>query len=107
MVATSAYADLVDELRERRVQIAQGGSESARARHTARGKMLARDRIDALVDRGSPFLEVAPLAGYEMYDGACPGGGVVAGIGLVHGRHVMIVANDATVKGGAYYPITV
>jgi 3-methylcrotonyl-CoA carboxylase beta subunit len=107
MSATAAYADLVDELRERRAVIALGGSDSARSRHTSRGKMLARDRIDALLDTGSPFLEIAPLAGYEMYGGDCPAGGVIAGIGLVHDRHVMIVANDATVKGGTYYPITV
>lgn len=101
------YRDLVDELRERRAQAALGGPEKARTRHTERGKLLARDRIDLLLDRGSPFLEVAPLAGYELYGGDCPAGGVVAGIGLIHGRHVMVVANDATVKGGTYYPITV
>ena len=101
------YRALVEQLRERREDIARGGPERARERHTARGKMLARDRIDALLDRGSPFLEVAPLAAFDMYDGDCPAGGVVAGIGLVHGRHVMVVANDATVKGGTYYPITV
>ena len=101
------YRALVEQLRERREDIARGGPEKARERHTARGKMLARDRIDALLDRGSPFLEVAPLAAFGMYDGDCPAGGVVAGIGLVHGRHVMVVANDATVKGGTYYPITV
>ena len=101
------YRALVEELRERREDIARGGPEKARERHTARGKMLARDRIDALLDRGSPFLEVAPLAAFDMYDGDCPAGGVVAGIGLVHGRHVMVVANDATVKGGTYYPVTV
>ena len=101
------YRALVEQLRERREDVARGGPERARERHTARGKMLARDRIDALLDRGSPFLEVAPLAAFGMYDGDCPAGGVVAGIGLVHGRHVMVVANDATVKGGTYYPITV
>ncbi|WP_144795318.1 carboxyl transferase domain-containing protein [Microbacterium paludicola] len=107
MTAPVTYADLVSELRERRRLVALGGPEKARTRHTGRGKMLARDRIDHLLDRGSPFLEVAPLAGYDMYDGECPSGGVVAGIGLVHGRHVMIIANDATVKGGTYFPITV
>ncbi|WP_309615509.1 carboxyl transferase domain-containing protein, partial [Salinibacterium sp.] len=71
------------------------------------GKLLARDRIDALLDRGSPFLEVAPLAAFELYDNECPGAGVIAGIGMIHGRHCMVVANDATVKGGAYYPLTV
>jgi len=101
------YRELVDELRDRRAEAARGGPASARERHTARGKMLARDRIDALLDVGSPFVEVAPLAAYGMYGGDCPAGGVVAGIGLVHGRHVMVVANDATVKGGSYFPITV
>ncbi|MCC4247844.1 carboxyl transferase domain-containing protein [Microbacterium testaceum] len=101
------YRALVDELRERRAVTAEGGPAKARERHVSRGKMLARDRIDALLDRGSPFLEVAPLAAYGMYGGDCPAGGVVAGIGLVHGRHVMVLANDATVKGGTYYPITV
>lgn len=101
------YRELVAELRERRAEAALGGPERARTRHTERRKLLARDRIDLLLDRGSPFLEVAPLAGYELYGGDCPAGGVVAGIGLVHGRHVMVVANDATVKGGTYYPITV
>ena len=101
------YRELVAELRERREAIAKGGPDAARERHIARGKLLARDRIDALLDVGSPFLEVAPLAAYEMYGGDCPAGGVVAGIGLVHGRHVMVVANDATVKGGTYFPITV
>jgi 3-methylcrotonyl-CoA carboxylase beta subunit len=101
------YRELVDELRVRRAEAALGGPEKARLRHTERGKLLARDRIDHLLDTGSPFLEVAPLAGYGMYDGDAPSGGVVAGIGLIHGRHVMVVANDATVKGGTYYPITV
>jgi len=104
---TSSYRALVDELRERRAEAALGGPETSRDRHTKRGKLLARDRVDGLLDRGSPFLEIAPLAGWELYGGDCPAGGLVAGIGLVHGRHVMVVANDATVKGGTYYPITV
>ncbi|MDI6022567.1 carboxyl transferase domain-containing protein [Leucobacter sp. UT-8R-CII-1-4] len=104
---TTSYSDLVAQLRERRATIALGGPEKSRERHVARGKLLARDRISHLVDSGSPFLEVAPLAGYEMYGGDAPSGGVIAGIGLIHGRQVMIVANDATVKGGTYYPITV
>ena len=102
-----SYRSLIDELRARRAEAALGGPEPARTRHVARGKLLARDRIDLLLDRGSPFLEVAPLAGWELYGGDCPSGGVIAGIGLIHGRHVMVVANDATVKGGTYYPITV
>ena len=101
------YPDLIAELERRRAEAARGGPERARERHTARGKLLARDRIDTLLDVGSPFLEVGALAGLDLYDDECPAGGVVAGVGLVHGRHVMVVANDATVKGGTYYPITV
>ncbi|WP_295035289.1 carboxyl transferase domain-containing protein [uncultured Microbacterium sp.] len=101
------YRELVDELRARRAEAALGGPEKSRIRHTERGKLLARDRVDHLLDTGSPFLEVAPLAGYGLYGGDAPSGGVIAGIGLIHGRHVMVVANDATVKGGTYYPITV
>ena len=106
-VASPTYRELVEELRERRAQAALGGPEKARLRHTERGKLLARDRVDRLLDTGSPFLEIAPLAGYGLYDGDAPSAGVIAGIGLIHGRHVMVVANDATVKGGTYYPITV
>ena len=101
------YPDLIAELERRRGDAARGGPERARERHTARGKLLARDRVDTLLDPGSPFLEVGGLAGLDLYDDECPAGGVVAGVGLVHGRHVMVVANDATVKGGTYYPITV
>ncbi|MFC6154525.1 carboxyl transferase domain-containing protein [Nocardioides yefusunii] len=104
--------DLTAELRERLALVRQGGSEAARAKHTGRGKLLARDRVDRLLDPGSPFLEVAPLAAWGMYgkDGetnAVPSASVVAGVGKVNGRDVMVVANDATVKGGTYYPITV
>ena len=84
-----------------------GGGEKARARHTARGKLLPRDRVDTLLDPGSPFLELAPLAADGMYDGEAPAAGVIAGIGRVAGRECVIVANDATVKGGTYYPMTV
>ncbi len=106
-------AALVEQLRERTARVAQGGSESARTKHTDRGKMLARDRIDALLDPGSPFLELSPLAAYGMYadgrddDFAVPSASIVTGIGRVEGRECVIVANDATVKGGTYYPITV
>ncbi len=103
---TSGYAALIDDLRARRAEAAAGGPEASRRRHLARGKMLARDRVDALLDRGSPFLEIAPLAACDL-DDAWPAAGVVAGIGLVQGRHVMVVANDATVKGGTYHPLTV
>ena len=100
-------AALVEELRERTARVRQGGSESARAKHTGRGKMLARDRVDALLDPGSPFLELSPLAAYGMYDDAVPSAGIVTGIGRIEGRDCVVVANDATVKGGTYYPITV
>ncbi len=109
---TSEFHALVDELRDRTGRVRQGGSESARTKHTDRGKMLARDRIDALLDLGSPFLELSPLAAYGMYaeaddDYAVPSASIVTGIGRVEGRECVIVANDATVKGGTYYPITV
>ncbi|WP_413354955.1 carboxyl transferase domain-containing protein [Microbacterium sp. 1P06AB] len=107
MTAPTTYPDLVAELERRRADAARGGPERARERHTTRGKLLARDRIDTLLDVGSPFLEVGALAGLDLYEDDCPAGGVVAGVGLIHGRHVMVVANDATVKGGTYYPITV
>ncbi|MEZ4657738.1 MAG: carboxyl transferase domain-containing protein [Caldilineaceae bacterium] len=97
----------MDELRARQMQTAQGGGEQARKRHTDRGKMLVRDRIDQLLDDGSPFLELSPLAAWELYDGDAPCAGIVTGIGRISGRECMIVANDATVKGGTYYPITV
>jgi 3-methylcrotonyl-CoA carboxylase beta subunit len=99
--------ELVAELRARLARAARGGSDQARDRHTARGKLLPRDRVERLLDTGSPFLEVAPLAATGMYDDECPAAGVIAGIGLVNGRHVMIVCNDATVKGGTYFPVTV
>ncbi|WP_456788289.1 carboxyl transferase domain-containing protein [Cellulomonas sp. P5_C5] len=98
---------LVAELRDRLRTAAQGGPQRSRDRHVARGKLLPRERIDVLLDEGSPFLEVAPLAADGLYDGDAPGAGVIAGIGLVHGRHVMVLSNDATVKGGTYYPLTV
>ncbi|QHQ35841.1 carboxyl transferase domain-containing protein [Algicella marina] len=84
-----------------------GGGERARDRHVFRGKMLPRDRVAGLLDAGAPFLEIGTFAGHGMYDGAAPCGGVIAGVGRVQGRLVMVVANDATVKGGTYYPITV
>ncbi|WP_426183309.1 carboxyl transferase domain-containing protein [Microbacterium sp. TWP3-1-2b2] len=98
---------LATELRERRAAAALGGPEASRSRHIARGKLLPRERIARLLDEGSPFLEVSPLAADGMYGGEVPGAGVIAGIGLVHGRHVMVVCNDATVKGGSYLPLTV
>jgi len=90
------------------LRVAQaGGSEKARQKHHERGKLLARERIDRLLDPGSPFLELSPLAAHGLYDGDAPSAGVVTGIGLVHGRRVVVVANDATVKGGSYLPLTV
>lgn len=103
----AAQRELVADLRRRLAVAAAGGPERARERHIARGKLLPRDRIDALLDEGSPFLELAPLAATGMYGDESPAAGVIAGIGLVAGRHVMIVCNDATVKGGTYYPMTV
>src|SRR5688500_8851088 len=98
---------LVEELDARLSRAADGGGAKARDRHTARGKLLVRDRIAALLDPGSPFLEIAPLAAEGMYDDAAPGAGMVCGIGRVMGQEVVVVANDATVKGGTYFPMTV
>jgi acetyl-CoA carboxylase carboxyltransferase component len=98
---------LVEQLRQRLAEVRQGGGERYQQRHREQGKMFVRDRIDRLIDPGSPFLEVAPLAAYELYDDETPGAGIVTGIGRVSGRECMIVANDATVKGGSYYPMTV
>ena len=98
---------LRDELCAKVAQAALGGSEAARARHVARGKLLPRDRVERLLDPGSPFLEIGQLAANGMYHGEVPGAGLIAGIGRVSGRQVMIVCNDATVKGGTYYPMTV
>ncbi|MDQ0612915.1 3-methylcrotonyl-CoA carboxylase beta subunit [Microbacterium sp. W4I4] len=99
--------ELAGELRERLSEAALGGPQRSRERHVARGKLLPRDRVTRLLDEGSPFIEIAPLAAYGMYGDEAPGAGVIAGIGLVHGRHVMVVCNDATVKGGTYFPLTV
>lgn len=103
----SSQRALVEELKQRLEAVGRGGSEKSRERHTARGKLLPRDRIDYLLDRGSPFLEVGALAADGMYDDECPGAGLITGIGRVSGRLCMIVSNDATVKGGSYYPMTV
>ena len=97
----------VGQLDQRLESTALGGGEKARNKHTERGKLLPRDRISALLDPGSPFLELSPLAADGMYEGQAPGAGIVTGIGRVHGQEVMVVANDATVKGGTYFPITV
>jgi 3-methylcrotonyl-CoA carboxylase beta subunit len=89
-------------------KIRQGGPPKAREKHIARKKMLPRDRVTALIDPGTSFLELSPLAGHELYDGEdVPAGGIITGVGVVEGVTCMIVANDSTVKGGTYYPITV
>src|SRR4051794_33978209 len=100
-------AALVAELRERTAQIERGGGDKAVERHRSRGKLTARERIDRLVDPGTAFLELNALAAWEMYDGGAPGAGIVTGIGVIEGRECVIVANDATVKGGSYFPLTV
>src|SRR5215469_16076430 len=98
---------VVDDLKSQLDTAALGGGEKARAKHTERGKLLPRERVRALLDPGSPFLEFSALAAHGMYDGAAPAAGMIAGIGRVNGTEVVVVANDATVKGGTYFPITV
>ena len=98
---------LAERLRGDGAQAALGGNEKSRERHKARGKLLPRDRVERLLDPGSPFLEIGQLAACDLYDGDVPGAGMIAGVGRVSGRQVMIVCNDATVKGGTYYPMTV
>jgi acetyl-CoA carboxylase carboxyltransferase component len=98
---------LAAQLRERLAQVHKGGGEKYQQRHRQQGKLLVRDRVDKLLDPGSPFLEIAPLAAWDMYGGEAPCAGIVTGIGRVCGAECLIVANDATVKGGTYYPITV
>lgn len=100
--------NIVDNLRQITENVLTGGGVEAIKRHTSKGKLLARQRIDLLLDRGSPFLELSPLAGHELYGNeVVNSGGIVTGIGKVQGTECVIVANDATVKGGTYYPITV
>src|SRR5919204_1988207 len=100
-------AQLVAELRERTAQVARGGGEKALERHRSRGKLTARERIDRLLDPDTAFLELSALAAWGMYGGQAPGAGIVAGIGVVEGQECVLIANDATVKGGTYFPITV
>ncbi|HEX5388301.1 MAG TPA: carboxyl transferase domain-containing protein, partial [Burkholderiaceae bacterium] len=102
-----AMRTLVDDLKQQVARVAAGGGEAARAKHTARGKLLPRDRVQMLLDPGTPFLELAPLAALGMYNDDAPCAGIVAGIGRVSGTDCLIVCNDATVKGGTYYPMTV
>jgi 3-methylcrotonyl-CoA carboxylase beta subunit len=98
---------LVDDLRAKVAELAQGGGEEARKKHLSRGKLLPRERVQRLLDAGAPFLEFSQLAAYGMYDNAAPGAGVITGIGRVSGRECVVVCNDPTVKGGTYYPISV
>ncbi len=102
-----AWRALVDDLQAKRAEAALGGNEKSRQRHVARGKLLPRDRVMGLLDPGSPFLELSQLAANGMYGEPIHGAGVITGIGRVEGREVMIVANDSTIKGGTYYPMTV
>jgi 3-methylcrotonyl-CoA carboxylase beta subunit len=104
---TAAMQALVEDLRGKVAAVEQGGGAAARKRHLDRGKLLPRDRVRTLLDPGSPFLEIGALAAWELYGGEVPSAGIVCGIGRVSGRECMIVANDATVKGGTYYPVTV
>src|SRR6184192_1323455 len=99
--------ELVAELRERSAQVARGGGEATMERHRSRGKLPARERVDRLVDPGTAFLELNALAAWDLYDGGAPSASIVTGIGVVEGRECVIVANDATVKGGSYFPLTV
>ncbi|QBK04219.1 methylcrotonoyl-CoA carboxylase [Hylemonella gracilis] len=103
----AAMRALVEDLRAQFARVEQGGGDIARAKHVARGKLLPRERVQQLLDPGSPFLEIAPLAAHAMYGDEAPGAGLIAGIGRVSGVDCMIVCNDATVKGGTYYPMTV
>jgi 3-methylcrotonyl-CoA carboxylase beta subunit len=103
----AANRALAHTLRERVARASLGGPEAARKRHVGRGKLLPRDRVEGMLDVGSPFLEIGQLAAFDLYDGEAPGAGLIAGIGRVFGRQIMVVANDATVKGGAYFPMTV
>src|SRR5439155_157215 len=102
-----ALGALVADLRAKVERAAQGGDEPARAKHTARGKLLPRERLRLLLDPGSPFLELSQLAAFGMYEDEAPGAGIITGVGRVSGRECVVVVNDATVKGGTYYPITV
>src|ERR671920_967894 len=102
-----AMRAVVADLREKTAAIGMGGDEASRKRHESRGKLLARERIRLLLDPGSPFLELSAFAAYGMYDGAVPAAGIVTGIGRIAERECVVAANDATVKGGTYFPMTV
>jgi 3-methylcrotonyl-CoA carboxylase beta subunit len=104
---TAAMARLVADLNDKLTAVATGGSGVAKAKHIARGKLLPRDRIDLLLDPGAPFLELSPLAAHDMYGGDVPSASLITGIGPISGRECLVIANDATIKGGTYYPISV
>ena len=106
-MSRAGHLELIADLEARLERARGGGGAQARERHVARGKLLARDRVERLCDPGAPFLELSPLAAEELYDGAAPAAGIVTGVGVIHGRRCVVVANDATVKGGTYYPMTV
>ncbi len=107
IASRDAMQIIVDDLNAKLAKVALGGGDDARKKHTGRGKMLPRDRVQGLLDVGSPFLEFSPLAAHNLYDNAAPSAGIITGIGRVSGRECVIVANDATVKGGTYFPMTV
>ena len=102
-----SMSGLVEELRAKLAKVREGGPARARDRHLAAGKLLPRQRVETLLDAGTPFLEIGALAANGMYDDEAPGAGIITGIGRVSGTECVIVANDATVKGGTYYPLTV
>src|SRR5260370_20873470 len=101
------FVSLLEELAARQALVAQGGGAESMAKHVARGKLPVRERIELLIDPQSAFLELSPLAAWEMYKGEAPSAGIVTGIGIVEGVECVVVANDATVKGGTYFPMTV
>ena len=101
------YSKLIEDLQSKLEEIRMGGGRKSIERHLSRGKMFVRDRVEAILDPDSPFLEFSPLAAYGLYNNAAPGAGIVTGVGLIHGREILIIANDATVKGGTYFPLTV
>ncbi|CAG1016327.1 partial 3-methylcrotonyl-CoA carboxylase beta subunit, partial [Burkholderiaceae bacterium] len=103
----AAMRALVEDLNVQLAKVVQGGGEGPRAKHVARGKLLPRERVEMLLDPDTPFLEVGPLAAFGMYNGEAPGAGLIAGVGRVSGVDCMVVCNDATVKGGTYFPMTV
>src|SRR5512134_750393 len=105
--SSDAMRAMVADLKDKIAKLAEGGGAEARAKHVARGKLLPRDRVQMLLDPGTPFLELSQLAAFGMYDNAAPSAGIITGVGRVAGRECVIVCNDATVKGGTYYPVTV